>query len=96
MSDGFFQSDVDAYAALLNKTLLPIEVVPPNATHDPGGSEEGSLDIDMVLAMAPAAQVVAFIGSGDDDSGRDGRSERYQAVHFFCGFGTTGVRPTRV
>jgi subtilase family serine protease len=64
MSDGFFQSDVDAYAALLNETLLPIEVVPPNATHDPGSSVEGSLDIDMVLAMAPAAQVVAFIGSG--------------------------------
>ena len=64
MFDGFFQTDVDAYAVLLSQTFLPIEVVPPNTPTDPKGSEEGSLDIAMALAMAPAAQVVAFFGQG--------------------------------
>ena len=64
MSDGFAQSDIDAYATLLNETFLPVQTVPPttSAALVAGETGEGTLDISMVLAMAPAAQVVAFLG----------------------------------
>ena len=61
MLDGFAQSDITAYGKLLNETFVPIQTVPPNTSTTPG--VEGTLDISMVLAMAPAAQVVAFVGN---------------------------------
>ncbi len=61
MLDGFAQSDITAYGKLLNQTFLPIQTVPANTSTTPGG--EGTLDISMVLAMAPAVQVVAFVGN---------------------------------
>jgi len=58
MLDGFAQNDINGYAALTGQSFLPIQVVPPNTGTTPGG--EGTLDIEDALAMAPAAQIVAF------------------------------------
>jgi len=62
MSDGFYQSDINQYAAAIGQTFLPVQMYPRGPAPNPGGSQEGTLDIDMVLSMAPGAQVVAFIG----------------------------------
>lgn len=60
LTDGFSQSDVDSYAALTGLTFLPVQEVPAHTALTPGG--EGTLDIVSALAMAPAAQVVFFVG----------------------------------
>jgi subtilase family serine protease len=61
MLDGFAQSDVNAYAKATGQSFLPIEEVPAHTKTTPGG--EGTLDVESALAMAPAAQVVAFLGN---------------------------------
>lgn len=69
MADGFTQSDIDGYAAQVGHTYLPVQVVLGNgsvvsasdAALTPGG--EGTLDVEAALSMAPAAQVIAFVGS---------------------------------
>jgi subtilase family serine protease len=61
MLDGFAQSDINGYGAQVGHSYLPVEVVPANTPLTPG--IEGTLDIEASLSMAPAAQVVAFVGS---------------------------------
>ncbi len=63
MLDGFAQSDINGYATLIGQTFLPVQVVPSDASLTPG--TEGTLDVESVLAMAPAAQVVAFVGTSN-------------------------------
>jgi subtilase family serine protease len=63
MLDGFAQSDINGYATLIGETFLPVQVVPTSATLTPG--VEGTLDIEMAYSMAPAAQVVAFVGTSN-------------------------------
>jgi subtilase family serine protease len=65
MLDGFAQSDINAYAKLTGKTFLPVEEVPAHTVTTPG--REGTLDVDSLLAIAPAAQVVAFVGTNRTD-----------------------------
>jgi subtilase family serine protease len=60
MFDGFAQSDINGYAALTKQTFLPVEELPANTSTTPG--VEGTLDVEMALSMAPAAQVVVFLG----------------------------------
>jgi len=60
MIDGFAQSDIDGYAAQTNQSFLPVQVVPAATPLTPG--TEGTLDVEASLSMAPAAQVVAFVG----------------------------------
>jgi subtilase family serine protease len=66
MLDGFAQSDIDGYASQTHQTFLPVEVVPAKTALTPG--TEGTLDVEAALSMAPAAQVVAFVGSSDRTS----------------------------
>jgi subtilase family serine protease len=61
MLDGFAQSDINGYGTQTGHTYLPVEVVPANTPLTPG--IEGTLDVEASLSMAPAAQVVAFVGS---------------------------------
>jgi subtilase family serine protease len=62
MLDGFAQSDVNAYAKMVGDTFQPVEVVKTvSGPLTPG--LEGSLDVETVLAIAPAAQVVTFVGT---------------------------------
>jgi hypothetical protein len=60
MLDGFAQSDINGYAKQIGKSFLPVEVVPKATSLTPG--EEGTLDIEAALSMAPAAQIVVFVG----------------------------------
>jgi subtilase family serine protease len=60
MFDGFAQSDINGYAAVTRQTFLPVQEVPANTATTPG--VEGSLDVEMTLSMAPAAQIVVFLG----------------------------------
>jgi subtilase family serine protease len=59
MLDGFAQSDIDGYATKTGLSFLPVKVVPAT-TLTPGA--EGTLDVEASLSMAPAAQIVAFVG----------------------------------
>jgi subtilase family serine protease len=59
MMDNFDQTDIDGYATHTKQTFLPVQVVGGN-NKLPG--LEGTLDVEMALSMAPAAQVVAFLG----------------------------------
>jgi subtilase family serine protease len=61
MFDGFAQSDINGYASQTKQSFLPVQTVPAKVTMTPG--EEGTLDVEMALSMAPAAQVVAFVGN---------------------------------
>jgi subtilase family serine protease len=61
MLDGFAQSDINAYATATGQKFLAVEEVPAHTPTTPGG--EGTLDIESALAMAPAAQVVVFLGN---------------------------------
>jgi subtilase family serine protease len=61
MLDGFAQSDINGYARQTNQTFLTVQEVPANTATTPG--DEGTLDIEASLSMAPAAQVVAFLGN---------------------------------
>ena len=63
MLDGFAQSDINGYATLTSQSFKTVQVVPSSATLTPG--TEGTLDVESILAMAPAAQVVAFVGSSN-------------------------------
>jgi subtilase family serine protease len=65
MFDGFSQSDINGYAALTHQTFLPVQLNPANTTTSPG--VEGTLDIEMSLSMAPAAQIVVFLGSSGSE-----------------------------
>jgi subtilase family serine protease len=60
MLDGFAQSDIDGYAKQTKQTFLTVQIVPAKTKLTPGG--EGTLDVEAVLSLAPAAQVVAFVG----------------------------------
>jgi hypothetical protein len=73
---GFNQDDIDFYAQKNNLTgVLPVQVIvannivngtlPPNPLPVTGNLEtaEISMDIEMALAMAPRAQIVAFEGT---------------------------------
>jgi subtilase family serine protease len=59
-SDGFNQIDINSYATLINQSFLPVQEVPAGTVTTAGG--EGTLDVDMALSMAPAAQIVGFFG----------------------------------
>jgi len=61
MLDGFAQSDINGYATQTGQSYLAVQVVPSSAVLTPG--VEGTLDVEAALSMAPAAQVVAFVGS---------------------------------
>ena len=61
MLDGFEQSDINAYAKATGQSFLPVEEVPAHTKTTPG--LEGTLDVESALAMAPAAQVVVFLGN---------------------------------
>jgi subtilase family serine protease len=61
MLDGFAQSDIDGYAKATGQSFLPVEEVPAHTKTTPG--DEGTLDVESALAMAPAAQVVVFLGN---------------------------------
>ena len=64
MGDGFSQSDINAYFEASGLALpLAVVTVPPLTGTVPG--EEGTLDIDMALSMAPQAQVIGFTGNSD-------------------------------
>jgi uncharacterized repeat protein (TIGR01451 family) len=66
--DGYFASDINAYEALAGRTNIPLQNVLidgfnglPTGT---GGEVEVSLDIEMVISMAPAlAQVIVYEGN---------------------------------
>lgn len=67
--DGFYASDIAAYAALAGQTNIPIQTVlldGYNGTPTTGansGNGEVSLDIEMAMAMAPGlAKIVVFEG----------------------------------
>jgi hypothetical protein len=60
-ADGFTQKDIDGYGTLTGQTFLPVQTVPPNT--GVGEGRENTMDVEMVLSMAPAAQVVLFTGS---------------------------------
>jgi subtilase family serine protease len=59
--DGFTQSDINGYGAQVGHSYLPVQLVPASTLLTPG--IEGTLDVEAALSMAPAAQVVTFIGS---------------------------------
>ena len=61
MLDGFAQNDINGYGTQTGHTYLPVEVVPASTPLTPG--TEGTLDVEAALSMAPASQVVAFVGS---------------------------------
>jgi subtilase family serine protease len=61
MLDGFAQSDINGYAAQTGQTFLPVQIVPAGTSLTP--ATEGTLDIEAALSMAPAAQVVVFVGT---------------------------------
>jgi len=63
-TNGFAQSDIDSYATLTGLTFLPVQVVPAKTALTPGG--EGTLDVESALAMAPAAQIVFFVGNNNN------------------------------
>jgi subtilase family serine protease len=63
MGDGFAQSDIDGYATRTGQSFLPVQAVPANTGTTPG--VEGTLDIEMALSMAPAAQIVVFTGTNN-------------------------------
>ena len=63
MLDGFAQSDINGYARQTGQTFLPVQVVPAGIALTPG--IEGTLDVEASLSMAPAAQVVAFVGTSN-------------------------------
>ena len=76
--DGYFQSDILAYASAAGlavnsgniSSIVQSVYVNNNSNFDqnPGqGNSEVALDIDMVLAMAPGAQVAVFEGEYGDD-----------------------------
>lgn len=68
--DGFFQSDISTYESTSNPSFTaptPVTVLVDGATGTPssegvtnGNDDEVSLDIEMVLSMAPGAQVVVY------------------------------------
>ena len=64
MADGFAQADIDQYASSVGLSFSPVQTVPANSGTTPGA--EATLDIDMVLSMAPNAQVVAFTTAVSD------------------------------
>jgi hypothetical protein len=59
MSDGFAQSDIDDLFGVGNR--LPVKTIPAGTAGKP--AIEATIDIDMVLSMAPGAQVIAFTGT---------------------------------
>ncbi len=61
MLDGFAQSDINGYGTQVGYKYLPVEVVPADTPLTPG--KEGTLDVEAAVSMAPAAQIVAFVGS---------------------------------
>ncbi len=68
--DGFFQSDISTYESTSNPSFTaptPVTVLVDGATGTPssegvtnGNDDEVSLDIEMVLSMAPGAQVMVY------------------------------------
>jgi subtilase family serine protease len=64
MFNQFAQSDINGYAAQTGHTYLPVKVIPAKATLNPGA--EGTLDVEAALSMAPAAQIVGFVGTGSN------------------------------
>ncbi len=63
MLDGFAQSDINGYASQTNQSFLSVQVVPQGTALTPG--DEGTLDIEASLSVAPAAQVITFVGSSN-------------------------------
>jgi kumamolisin len=63
MLDDFSQSDVTAYftSANLAPPLL-VQKIPNDSSKGSTPNTEGNLDVQMVLSIAPQAQVVTFIG----------------------------------
>jgi subtilase family serine protease len=61
MFDGFSQNDINGYATLIRQTFLPVQRVPASTSTSAG--VEGTLDVEMSLSMAPAAQIVVFLGN---------------------------------
>jgi subtilase family serine protease len=66
MFDGFAQRDITGYGTQTGQSFLPVQTVPANSITTPG--IEGTLDIEMALSMAPAAQIVAFVGSSSNST----------------------------
>jgi subtilase family serine protease len=64
MFNEFAQSDIDGYASQTGHTYLPVKVIPAKATLNPG--VEGTLDVEAALSMAPAAQIVGFVGTSSN------------------------------
>ena len=64
MFNQFAQSDIDGYATQTGQTFLPVKIIPAGSTLSPGA--EGTLDVEAVLSVAPAAQVVGFVGTSSD------------------------------
>jgi subtilase family serine protease len=68
--DGFFQSDISTYESSSNPSFsapTPVTILVDGATGTPssegvtnGNDDEVSLDIEMVVSMAPGAQVVVY------------------------------------
>ena len=59
--DGFYASDITAYEALAGRPNIPVQVVPVDggvSTITSAGSGEVSLDIEMVIAMAPGVSSI--------------------------------------
>jgi xanthomonalisin len=90
MLDGFAQSDINGYATQTGQSYLAVQVVPSSAVLTPG--VEGTLDVEAALSMAPAAQVVAFVGSNQTTILTD-MSDRTDILQFtsswFWAVGTT-------
>jgi subtilase family serine protease len=64
MFNQFAQSDINGYASQTGHTYLPVKVIPATATLSPG--VEGTLDVEAALSMAPAAQIVGFVGTSSN------------------------------
>jgi subtilase family serine protease len=63
--DNYYQSDIDAYALETGQSSpsLSVRLVDEGAAQSPGcGNFEVSLDIEMVMAMAPQASIIVYEG----------------------------------
>ena len=61
LNDNFLQSDVDAFVAAMGLSPpFPVEFIPASNGTAPG--IEATLDVEVALAMAPRAHVLAFTG----------------------------------
>jgi hypothetical protein len=73
--DGYYASDITAYEGLAGRTNIPLQVVKIDGfngvptTGSSSGNPEVSLDIEMVMSMAPAlAKIILFEGNPNGTS----------------------------